>query len=447
MYTNSNQKLREMLCQSIDTKTVAIKNKPSDYVELNIPDVDSIVQTNLEIIDSKFKCSKCSACFNSRSHMRTHIKQVHRDGEHGSLNASSAGSTNIEEENNHLLRWKCTCCLARFKTRDLKNKHQKECRKLSTSTGKNEMTEIYESEFVDYNDFDTSEFHSGDDSLEPREFKYESKFGSSDEENSDVPLRDNKINNRCDVATGTLKCKKCSKYFDTQQSLDQHNIDQHREPKSELLSEENIKQEKLDIEELYLKTEHEKTEYYTTSKTTKQVRWKCNTCLLVFETRELLRKHRRNHVGVRKLSTIVRTGWNCNICNEMFKSRDKVRLHKDIEHPKEKRERQYNKDKKNWGDVGEYVCELCNKMFISKCKLSLSLILHFTKNIIYFIFQGKIRKHMDVHKNKNRPKRLCTICGIELCSTYNLNNHIRTVHGRERKFHCTLCDRRFSHSE
>lgn len=427
MYTKSNQKLREMLCQSIDTKTIANTNKPNDYVD-SIPDAGSTVQASLGNSDSKFKCNKCSACFHSRSHMRAHVNQVHRDDER-TFFKTTAGSTNIEDENNELLRWKCTCCLARFKTRDLKNKHQRECRKLNASTGTNEITEVYESEFVDYNDFDTSEFHSGDDSLGPREFKYESKFSSSEDENSDTVFK-GEINQIYDAPSATSKCKKCSKCFGTQQLLHQHNIDQHQEPKNEMLSHKNIKEEKLDFEEAeanytYLKTENEKTEYYTKSADAEHVRWKCKTCLLAFETRELLRKHRRNHAGTRKLPSIVRSGWHCNICDEIFSSRDKVRLHKGIAHPGEKRERKSNNDIKNWGDVGQYICELCNKSFLSKCK---------------------IRKHMDVHKNKDRPKRLCNICGIELCSTYNLNNHVRTVHGRERKFHCTICNRRFSHS-
>lgn len=428
MYTKSDRKFRKLLSQSVDSKTVSTKHD----VELNLPNLDGIVQTSLGIVDSKHKCSKCLACFNTRSHLRKHVSRVHKD-QHGESLNNTAGSTNSDTSNPQH-RWKCSYCMSRFRTRDLKNAHQKECRQLNTSGS--EMTGLKESEFVDYNDFHTSEFHSDsdandgdDDSLPQREFKYEvnSKCGPFDEDNSDnlTGIIDPSLKRN-----EKLKCKKCSVYFETLQLLHLHQSIQHPEHDQKFFSQVNIKQEELDIEDLHLKTEYDRQEYDTAPAITEDqqdpnLRWKCKTCLVVFETRELLRIHRRSHTGIRKLPPTVRTGWNCNICNEILPSRDKVRFHKEMNHPKEKRERRSNDDTKNWGDVGQYQCELCNKTFISK---------------------SKIRKHMDVHKNKDRPKRLCTICGLELCSTYNLNNHIRTVHGRERKFHCTLCDRRFSHS-
>lgn len=336
----------------------------------------------------------------------------------------------------------------RFRTRDLKNKHQKGCRQLGEM---NETTEINESEFIDYNNYDNSESHFSDanNDDDPREYKYDvdGKFGTFDEKNGDnlndlnwngaqslvIPLNPNEITNftDCDnnITDVTWKCKKCSSSFKSRNLLRLHNRNQHLEPKEEFYSQENIKQERLDLDDLQLKTENDRTECDTKvngTQETPNLRWKCKTCSQLFETRERLRKHRRAHTGVRKLPPTVRTGWRCNICDMILASRDKVRFHKQMLHPNERKERirKSNDESKNWGDVGEYECELCNKIFISK---------------------SKIRKHMDVHKNKDRPKRLCTICGLELCSTYNLNNHIRTVHGRERKFQCQLCDRRFSH--
>lgn len=427
MYTKSNRKLRELLCQSIDSKT-------EHDVELNVPDVDSIVQISLGSEDSKHKCKQCLAGFQSRSLLRKHVSRVHKVNRAVSLN-HTADSTNSDADNQQHHRWKCSYCLSRFRTRDLKNAHQKECRQMNASGSG--MTGMREREFVDYNDFDASEFHSGsetnngdDNSLPHMEFKYEvnSKIGPFGEDNSDN-LTD--ISEPSAKRNENWKCKKCAECFSTLHLLHLHQSNEHPDPEHKLFPPVSIKQEQLDYEELHLKTEIEKLarqQYDTTPAGTQNdpnFRWKCKTCSLVFETREILRTHRRSHVGYRKLPPTVRTGWNCSICNEILPSRDKVRLHKDMCHPKEKRGRRSNDEAKNWGDVGQYECELCNKAFISK---------------------SKIRKHMDVHKNKDRPKRLCTICGLELCSTYNLNNHIRTVHGRERKFHCTLCDRRFSHS-
>lgn len=399
----SNQKFREML----DSKTAITQNV--DDEEFNVPDVESIMQTNLGIVDLKHKCKKCFAYFSTRSHLRKHVSQVHKDSNGNGLNNSTC-STNSDSSNPQY-RWKCSYCASRFRTRDLKNTHQKECRQLNTT--------IKESEFVDYNDFDNSGFHSDSDANNDDEIKYEVNTKYSEDNLpgvSDPSLRRNE----------KWKCRICSECFETLQSLQLHQSNHHPEAEHKLFPQVNIKQEKFDLEDFHLETENEKQEYDATlAQEVAGPRWKCKTCSLVYETREQLRSHRRSHTGVRKTQTSG-GGWNCNYCSEVYTSRDKLRLHKLANHPKEKRERRcHNDETKNWGDVGRYECELCNKEFISK---------------------SKIRKHMDVHKNKDRPKRLCTICGLELCSTYNLNNHIRTVHGRERKFHCTLCDRRFSHS-
>ncbi|KAJ6632852.1 hypothetical protein Bhyg_15730, partial [Pseudolycoriella hygida] len=135
MYTKSNQKLREMLNQSIVSKSIK--------QDVFVPHAESIVQASLGVGDSKYKCGKCSAGFSKKLLLKNHVSQVHE-------------SVNVDPN-----RWKCSQCMACFRTRDLKNKHQKECRRLNAST--NESMEINESEFIDYNNFEASDYPSGSD--------------------------------------------------------------------------------------------------------------------------------------------------------------------------------------------------------------------------------------------------------------------------------------------
>lgn len=386
-----------MYNRSVNSTTRSLPDKLDP--DASIPHADDMVQTSLEMTDSKHKCGNCSAGFNTKKLLKRHITQVHK--------------MEVDDDCNAQYRWKCSHCMLRWRTRDLKNEHQRQC---CRSKGADDVIETKESEFVDYNDFDGSEMHSGSEANNGDDF---------DDDDSKCKVNLSAIIDTS-TASETWKCKKCSDCFPTYESLQIHESNQHAD--SKLFTNVNIKEERLDFDDIPLKTENENTDNdnaLAVAQPSRNCRWTCKTCQKAFETRELLRTHRRNHSGIRKVTPVVRNIWSCNICDAVLTSRDKVRIHKNINHPDVKRERRSNDEMKNWGDVGEYECELCNKSYISK---------------------SKIRKHMDVHKNKDRPKRLCTICGLELCSTYNLNNHIRTVHGRERKFHCQLCDRRFSHS-
>lgn len=401
MYSKSHRKLQKMLNLSVEK----VENKHD--TSLDVPHADSILQTSLGVTDSKFKCSKCPAHFSSRLLLRRHKKE-----QHGA--ATQPVSTN---DCNEQYRWKCTSCGLHWRTRDLKNEHQRECRR-AKAVG--DGAETKESEFVDYNDFDGGDFQSDSEANNADDFE-------DDDSRNESKVDVTKMNDPY-VSPNKSKCKKCSASFPSLDLLHAHETNQHPDGDTKLFPQVNIKQEQLDIDDLNLKTEQDGHDYVNMLMTVTMqgsgARWRCKSCQASFETREQLRTHRRSHADTRKIRPTVRNIWSCNICDAILTSRDKVRIHKNINHPDVKRERRSD-ESRNWGDVGAYECELCNKSFISK---------------------SKIRKHMDVHKNKGRPKRLCTVCGLELCSTYNLNNHIRTVHGRERKFHCTLCDRRFSHS-
>ncbi|KAG4076106.1 hypothetical protein HA402_011452 [Bradysia odoriphaga] len=323
MYMKSNRKLRRML----DSKSAP---------------VDSLVHTSLDIIDLKHRCKKCSACFKTRTLLRQHVKAVHRNDSRNNLD-NTESSTNSDGVQ---LRWKCSYCTSRFQTRDLKNVHQKRCRQVNASGGLNETTEIKENEFVDYNNFDASECQSGSE--------------TNNDFDDDYSLTDKESKYKVDLAGMSyaderLKCNKCSESFESLELLRLHDSNQHSdEVDSKLFANVQIKQEQLDVETLQLKTENqENPEYYNNALTTPQqtgnYRWKCVTCWHAFETRELLRIHRRSHTGTRKLTPNLRSGWNCTICDAVLSSRANLQLHKNINHPNAKRERRCNDETKNWG--------------------------------------------------------------------------------------------------
>ena len=60
---------------------------------------------------------------------------------------------------------------------------------------------------------------------------------------------------------------------------------------------------------------------------------------------------------------------------------------------------------------------------------------------------SKVREtHEKMHDGgKNHNIKWCDICQTAWPSTQNLNNHIKTIHKKQRDYKCTICDKAFGH--
>lgn len=64
------------------------------------------------------------------------------------------------------------------------------------------------------------------------------------------------------------------------------------------------------------------------------------------------------------------------------------------------------------------------------------------------VTKQKIRQHMGSHDStRTKVSYLCNVCGMWLSSKRNLNIHNRVVHIGEKKHKCPFCDRSFSSSQ
>lgn len=118
----------------------------------------------------------------------------------------------------------------------------------------------------------------------------------------------------------------------------------------------------------------------------------------------------------------LRSVWECFACHRTYKSIKTVKRHSKIcrrtdAQPTVAKVSYYQKNTNN-----QFVCDLCNKCFT-------------TRQSVY----AHIQKHIG-------QKFLCNICGKCLSNRNNLTKHHKTVHLKEKNYHCTTCEKRFDSS-
>ncbi|XP_013175844.1 PREDICTED: gastrula zinc finger protein XlCGF57.1-like [Papilio xuthus] len=116
------------------------------------------------------------------------------------------------------------------------------------------------------------------------------------------------------------------------------------------------------------------------------------------------------------------------------------------------------KEKKNDEKV-EYVCPKCNVKFISVKRYKMHLRMHQTENmhpadkfscsfcLRRFNYKHSYTAHMKTHKVKEGVKFICNTCKREFQHQAHLDNHILSVHTREKGFKCEYCAKNFSTQE
>lgn len=146
--------------------------------------------------------------------------------------------------------------------------------------------------------------------------------------------------------------------------------------------------------------------------------WECYKCHTEFKSSYDLRSHNKQcnvSVSRRKANPDASGNWLCNVCDTTFPSKRKMNDHKSVAHPELTHYKRNYKINAN----NEFVCNLCTEVFI-------------TRRSVY----EHIRKH-------NGQKALCGICGKFLSDKNNLNKHHQSVHLKQKKHSCHLCDKRY----
>jgi len=119
-----------------------------------------------------------------------------------------------------------------------------------------------------------------------------------------------------------------------------------------------------------------------------------------------------------ELTSNFNKGQKCDFCGDSIPSTSNSKNKNDDERPQKKTCLKNVKTKKN----SDYVsCESCSKV----------------------VKKESLLKHMkDMHENTN--KKICTLCGKELCGNFSLKAHIAAVHEKTLDHTCTYCKKAFS---
>ncbi|CAD7093039.1 unnamed protein product [Hermetia illucens] len=151
----------------------------------------------------------------------------------------------------------------------------------------------------------------------------------------------------------------------------------------------------------------------------------CLQCERNFETKELLREHRRTiHKKPPKQHT-------CDICGMTYKMRNALRIHS-LMHT----------------GVSPFQCDVCGKKFTQKGALKRHMPIH-TGECRYqcekcgkqFIHYSSFHMHNLAHDDIRKKK--CEVCGLLLRSNSHLKRHLQ-VHTGAKPHKCPKCDKTFA---
>lgn len=316
-YIESERKLLKMLDQS--------EQEPSQYeslldVEVTVDESANALRTYLpsKTTDSRWKCNLCSASFVTRSQYYEHKRLHCKKAKYSSVVKKAEHSPTIKNVRQN--RWKCDYCPVEFGTNKLKLKHEKDehldrisfhepsiliedddsASEALVSSVKAEAIDNYQNDqYIDQepevdlglyligkhsqmNSFDPLEINSLNDSL---------LIPMNSTNNSSETGSANDVNSK-------WKCRICTESFRTRDLLREHN-QLHmalKRPKPEVKKVEKVKVEKVQVK--------------PPKDESNPPKWQCKACMLIFDTRELLRIHRRSYV-TKSETTGVRT-MQCN---------------------------------------------------------------------------------------------------------------------------------------
>ncbi|KAF2902112.1 hypothetical protein ILUMI_04075 [Ignelater luminosus] len=172
--------------------------------------------------------------------------------------------------------------------------------------------------------------------------------------------------------------------------------------------------------------------------------FQCDKCPEIFTTRKNLVEHDKNHrtscpqcgkmilKSSMKLHLVKHTDkYKCMQCNGRFNSKAALSQHVVTVHT----------------DIKDHICETCGKRFSSQTAMRVHMRSHSDERLYpckLCNYAGRtasaIYVHMSTHAN---DLCVCEVCSKTFKSNRNLNDHLRRVHSKIKKHHCTYCDKKF----
>ncbi|CAL8132800.1 unnamed protein product [Orchesella dallaii] len=160
--------------------------------------------------------------------------------------------------------------------------------------------------------------------------------------------------------------------------------------------------------------------------------YKCSICPLSFSTKRSRNNHLYNAHGLKTYPIKIPTRNQCIFCSKMIISSG------------------MNYHLKRHIQEKLFSCSICDKQFINKTPLNQHMNTHTKVQGAPCIFCGKT---LSIHTNtedhlryhiKEKPFS-CKKCPWAFSTAINLRSHIRTVHLKELRFECNICEKSFLH--
>lgn len=298
------------------------------------------------------------------------------------------------------LKWECSNCLQRFKTKGLFNKHRSTCEillpqaQVSTVSTRN----VVQSEYL------TGGSETSDN--------VPVSLNICD---SGVAVKEIKIEAPSEIVNGIsakLVCTQCSSDFETADQLVSH--------------------EKTCSPAIKVETG---TRFKNPDANGK---WICRKCLTPFSSRETLRDHRYTHRDPNKVYK-YRANYSdesgefiCDICDKVFDTKERIRIHV----------RRHAESKA--------LCNVCGKWLSSRNNLSKHYrAVHLNEKkfecpICHHRFTSSFRLKNHINSHQGIRAYSCKICPNKFFTSSAAKRHMQTVHTNEKKYQCTVCGKAFN---
>ncbi|KAF5277820.1 hypothetical protein FQA39_LY18429 [Lamprigera yunnana] len=172
--------------------------------------------------------------------------------------------------------------------------------------------------------------------------------------------------------------------------------------------------------------------------------FQCDKCSEIFTLRKELVQHDKNHQTSCKFcgKLVLKSSMNlhlvkhtdkfrCSRCGGRFNSNAALSQHIITVHTA----------------IKDHICEICGKRFSSQTAMRVHMKSHSDERMYpckLCTYAGRtasaIYVHMSTHAN---DLCVCEFCSKTFKSTRNLNDHLRRVHSKEKKYQCSYCDKKF----
>ncbi|XP_059483790.1 zinc finger protein 208-like [Neocloeon triangulifer] len=154
----------------------------------------------------------------------------------------------------------------------------------------------------------------------------------------------------------------------------------------------------------------------------------CDICGKVFEYRDSMQSHMRNHSVRRREREPKRPVLvTCDICGKILLK------HSLLGHKKLLHENNIS-----------LVCEICGQIFTSENSLKIHMYRHSEMefNCGHCDYKSHRKLYLEKHIERHMTKKVkCSICGA---SVLYLKNHLKKSHGPKQTFQCSICDKTIS---